>query len=59
MTITERQIYHDGITFTQSSLALCGLQINDAGYYTCTASNIVSSVNETTYLEVIENTGED
>ncbi len=55
VTISEEEITGGGKVFKQSFLELCSLSISDSGVYSCSVSNGLTMVNETTQLSVAGN----
>ena len=53
VTITEMQLENGGMVFTQSSVELSSLQLNDAGQYTCTAISDCFTTNSSTSIIVV------
>ena len=52
-----QQADYRGLSFTQSTLTVCSVQLNNAGQYACSASNIQASVNQTIEVAVLVNEG--
>ncbi len=55
VTISEEEFTRGEIVFKQSFLELCSLSISDSGVYTCSVSNGLTMVNDTTQLSVVGN----
>ncbi len=55
VTISEEEFTRGEMVFKQSFLELCNLSISDSGVYTCSVSNGLTMVNETTQLSVAGN----
>ena len=53
ITITEEVMVESGITFVQSFLEVCSVDIMDAGLYQCTVANRI--VNASTYFTLTVN----
>ena len=39
VTVYESEVVENGLTFTQSILELCSVEVDNAGEYSCTANN--------------------
>ncbi len=55
VTISEEEFTRGEMVFKQSFLELCSLSISDSGVYTCSVSNGLTMVNDTTQLSVVGN----
>ena len=52
VTVYESEVMENGLTFTQSILELCSVEVDNAGEYSCTANNSRGSNSSSFTLDV-------